>query len=54
MSIILFAIVILLLVGLMVWAITFLVMIPDPIRMLLQALAILLGVVLIGQKAGLW
>lgn len=54
MSLVLLIIVVLILIALAVWAISLLTMIPATPRVLLQVLVILLGVYVIGQKAGLW
>jgi hypothetical protein len=54
MSIILFAIIVIILIALVIWAISY-IPLPDPtILRILQVLVILAGVYVIGQKAGVW
>ena len=54
MSIIIFAIVVILLLALVIWAIGYLTVIPAVPRQIIIALAILLAVVLIAQRAGVF
>jgi hypothetical protein len=54
MTIIVFAIVVLLIVALLIWAVSMLTMIPNPINQIIMALIVLLGAVLIAQKAGVF
>ena len=54
MSIILFAIIVIILIALVIWAISY-IPLPDPtILRILQVLVILAGVYVIGQRAGVW
>ena len=53
MDLLILIIVILIIIGLLLWAIQYLTMIPANIRMLLNVLVILIGVVFIIQRAGI-
>jgi hypothetical protein len=54
MSFIIFAILVILVIAMIIWGIGYLDMIPPPIRNVLMALVIVLGALLIAQKAGLF
>ena len=54
MSVIVFAIVVILLICLLLWAINMLTMLPNTPRQLLMALVVILGVLAIGNRAGLF
>ena len=54
MSIIIFAILVLLFICMVIWGLSYLTMIPAAPRQILMALVVILGAVLIAQRAGLF
>jgi len=54
MSIIVFAIIVVLILALLIWAISVIDVIPNPPKQILMALVIVLGAVLIAQRAGVF
>lgn len=54
MTIIVFAIIVIIVVALLIWAIQMLTMIPAPINQLLMVLVVILGAVVIAQRAGIF
>lgn len=54
MSLIIFAIIVIVIIALAMYLIQMLTMIPPTPRVLLQALVVLFGIYVIGERAGLW
>jgi len=54
MSLIIFAIVVILVIAMIIWGLSYLTILPDPPRQVIMCLVVILGAALIAQRAGLF
>lgn len=54
MSLIIFAIVVILVIAMLIWGLSYLSILPDPPKQIIMCLIVVLGALLIAQKAGLF